>query len=221
VNWTLLTIITLTLADPFNIGLACGNNLGTTQADFTKVQVQEGKQPTRVEGTLEPGGTFVGVDGVTVSSPLGLGKSIDIFVEKIEDPTYEYPLSTGFITPKTIDDVVGGFYRVGVTDPDYGISGKGGNFKLSFPVPEGYNDDNAYVIFLYREGAGPTKNGSDRLVWFSGGSITPDLPNTLRIQIARLLPEGMVFAIVKAKPQPEQSQNSPASINTLQRDGLA
>lgn len=115
-NWTLLTIISLTLLSFSNIGLAYGNYTGTTQSALLNVQAQEEKQPKRVEGSLEPGGTFVGPDGVAVKAPYSIVNrsdgdirdSVEIYIELIDDPTVENPLP-----PEWSDgEIVSPFYRI-------------------------------------------------------------------------------------------------------------
>lgn len=41
VNWILLATITLTLLNPFNLGLACGNNTDVARAQFDKDEIQK------------------------------------------------------------------------------------------------------------------------------------------------------------------------------------
>ena len=60
-NWILLTTISLILANSFNIGLACGNNTGTTQAQFDKVEVQA--QADFTEAQVQDGDVLTKVPG--------------------------------------------------------------------------------------------------------------------------------------------------------------
>ena len=100
VNWTLLTAIALTLANPFNIGLACGNNTGTTQAQFDKVEVQAQADEgiVTVTKTIGPEGGSIGIPydetSVGVFIPAGaLFRDVEVTVKLIKDPATDYPAS--------------------------------------------------------------------------------------------------------------------------------
>ena len=97
-NWTLLTAIALTLANPFNIGLACGNNTGTTQAQFDKVEVQAQADEgiVTVTKTIGPEGGSIGIpykgERVGIFIPEGaLLRDVEVTVKLIEEPAIEYP----------------------------------------------------------------------------------------------------------------------------------
>ncbi len=96
-NWTLLTTIFFTLASPFNIGLAFNNDTEIIQAEFSNVQTQKEEQAVRVEGTLRPGESFKGPDGIEVIALDGaLDEPAEIFIERVDDPTSEYAIELDF-----------------------------------------------------------------------------------------------------------------------------
>ena len=98
VNWTLLTTISLTLANPFNIGLAFGNNTDVAQAKFDKaeVQAQVDDGAITITKTIGPDGGGIGIpyneESVGVFFPEGaLLRNVEVTVKLIEEPATTYP----------------------------------------------------------------------------------------------------------------------------------
>ena len=97
-NLPLIAVITLTLFAPFNIGLANGNNKGTTQAQFDKadVQAQTEEGLTELTITIGPDGGGIGIpyneEFVGVFFPEGaLLRDVEVTIRLIEEPATNYP----------------------------------------------------------------------------------------------------------------------------------
>lgn len=191
-NWTVITTITLILSNPFNIGLACNNNTGATEADFNNVQTQEEEQPRRVEGILEPGGTFVGAGGVIIKAPDGLEEAAEVYVEIVDDPRGEYPFPTTF--PKGIE-VISPFFRIGaVGEPVYSRNGR---FDLSFPLPEGVTRDQAYILNLQEASQVLTQLGTG-ISWFTDlAPILVGANDYMGTQYGAIESKGIIYVVVK------------------------
>ena len=97
-NLPLIVVITLTLFAPFNIGLANGNNKGTTQAQFDKLEVQAQTEEgvITVTKTIGPDGGGIGIpyneEFVGVFFPEGaLLRDVEVTIRLIEEPATNYP----------------------------------------------------------------------------------------------------------------------------------
>jgi len=211
-NWTLLTTIILTLASPFNIGLTCCNNTGTTQADFKSVQTQEVEQLARVEGSLEPGATLIGPDGISLTAPDNhdgtydgvIRDTVEFYLETIDDPTTEIPFSqtlSGGIEDLSIGDnfeVISPFYRVGTVGPNTGVVLQSNYFLVNFTLPEGLTKNDVAILTLGDAGLTATDHDIEGLVWSSWFGIHegPSL-NQIALAPSILLNNGDVYVLVK------------------------
>ena len=198
-NWIPLTIITLTLANLFNLGLACD----MTQAGFTNVQVQKPEQPRCVEGSLEPGSTFIGPDGVGVKAPYSIVNRsdgdtrdlVEIYIELIDDPTVENPLP-----PEWSDgEIVSPFYRIGVLGDEYVALSGNAMFDLVFPLPDGLTADDVFIAILDEESDVWLHSDNDELSWWSVPTYK-DKQGLVYTIVGALYKEGVIYTLITKLP---------------------
>ena len=195
-NWIPLTIITLTLANLFNLGLACD----MTQADFTNVQLQEEEKPRRVEGSLEPGSTFIRPDGVGVKAPYSIVNrsdgdirdSVEIYIELIDDSTVENPLPLEW----SDREIVSPFYRIGVLGDEYVALFANAIFDLNFPLQDGLTADD---VFLDEESGVWLHSDNDELSWWSISTYR-DKQGIVYTRVGDLDKEGVIFTLITKLP---------------------
>lgn len=83
-------------------------------------------------GVLEPGGSYTGLDGITIKSSKYQDKALTVYIERIEDTSDLPPLSWAKDTPLKAETP---YYRIGATE--YYHLPSGAAFSIGVPVPAG------------------------------------------------------------------------------------
>jgi len=140
---------------------------------------------------LEPGGIVSGVDGVSVGAPEGaLNQTIEIFIEKVDDPSKEVPF------PEYLADaeVVGDFYAINArqdfsTPDDY--------LLLGLPVPEGIStDDLAFAVLVPPDSIMDEPDDSPSLRWIPLSGVYDPESGLFATLLPSVLTEFQVFGLV-------------------------
>jgi hypothetical protein len=83
-------------------------------------------------GTLEQGGSYTGLDGITIKASKYLDKTLTVYIERIEDTSDLIPLSFAEDTPLKAETP---YYRIGATE-NYRLRSNG-SFSVRLPLPTG------------------------------------------------------------------------------------
>ena len=199
--------VLLKLDEPYDPYQTITDEISTQQQGSiidTTYKNQIGEVGTRVEGSLEPGGTFVGPGGVSIVAPSVLttsgsgdtSESIGVFIEAIDDPTIEFPFPDDW--PEELKEVVSPFYNIGTTESELVALYDNDMFKLTFPLPEGLTADDVIILFLEKESYVLTHASSDKLMWFNSFVNQPTiLGNQVYTNTRALFSDGTIFTVVK------------------------
>jgi hypothetical protein len=156
-------------------------------------------------GTLEPGGSYTGLDGITIQSSKYQDKPLTVYIERIEDTSDLIPLSFKEDTPLKAETP---YYRIGATE-DYFLESNG-SFSIKVPLPVGVSPEGLAVFGLINaepgglqpiplpDSIGDESEFEDRgYIYWSSTTVNYD-PETNNISFGRsgLRVKGSIFTIV-------------------------
>jgi Bacterial Ig-like domain len=123
--------------------------------------------PTRTEGALAPGGSFTGVDGITVKASKYLDKNLQLYVERLTDTSGLIPLSWAKGSPLKAETA---YYKIGATQ-NYRLR-PGAAFSVRVPLPEGVSPQGLAIFEL------ASTEGGLKPLPRPGGPIPSEVPYT-------------------------------------------
>jgi hypothetical protein len=159
-------------------------------------------------GILEPGGSYTGIDGITIKSSKYLDKSLIVYIERIEDASDLIPLSFKENSPLRAETA---YYRISSRE-DY-ILKSNGSFSIQLPLPSGVAAEGLAVFTLiHREPGGlqpiplPDATGDEPeiedtgYIYWSSYPVNYD-PETNKLSFGRsgLSIDGSIFTIVAGR----------------------
>jgi hypothetical protein len=142
-------------------------------------------------GILEPGGSYTGVDGVTLdASRSHLNKPLEVFIERLSESQLPKPLDAGMKAET-------GFYRVGATTRFATYSDR--PTILRIPIPEGAITENLALLAWSKAEDILDYDPSLGDFW-NGAPISYDpQKREVAFSVGNLDPQGLIYVVVSGR----------------------
>jgi hypothetical protein len=142
-------------------------------------------------GVLQPGGSFTGIDGVTLdASRSDLNRPLEVFIERLTESQLPKPLDAGMKAET-------GFYRVGATTRFVTYSSR--PTILRIPIPEGAITENL-ALLVWSKAEDILDYDPSLGDFWDGAPISYDpQKREVAFSVGNLDSEGLIYVVVSGR----------------------